>query len=153
MCVCNVWIDVKTSISINLQGARGHIDGAGQRRPIYVVVITYLQFTGNGMRPSQEPLHRHIRLHVRLPPSELWMVYCLIWFYACALQSNIQIWGHGSILETSGKGFGIASLLTLFYMIIPMSTSPRTPLIHNLFWFCMIGIQFPLGHYDDPFLI
>ena len=40
VCVCNIWTDVQL-----LQGARGRIDGTGQRRPIYVVVQTYLQFS------------------------------------------------------------------------------------------------------------
>ena len=40
VCVCNIWTDVKL-----LQGARGCIDCTGQRRPIYVVVQTYLQFS------------------------------------------------------------------------------------------------------------
>ena len=29
----------------------------------------------------------------------------------------------------------------------------RLPLIHNQFWFCMTGIQFPLDHFIDPFPI
>ena len=37
------------------------------------------------------------------------MVYYLIWIFAWALQSNIQNSGHGWLLETSGKGFGIAN--------------------------------------------
>ena len=40
VCVCNIWTDVQL-----LQGARGRIDGTGQRRPIYIVVQTYLQFS------------------------------------------------------------------------------------------------------------
>ena len=47
---------------IYLQGARGHMDGTGQRRPIHDVVQTYLQFSNfhfrNGDRPSQEPARR-----------------------------------------------------------------------------------------------
>ena len=41
-----------------MQGARGCIDGAGQRRPIYVVVQNVpaiFQFIVNGNRLSQEP--------------------------------------------------------------------------------------------------
>ena len=49
-------------ISIFTQGARGHMDGTGQRRPIHDVVQTYLQFSNfhfrNGDRPSQEPACR-----------------------------------------------------------------------------------------------
>ena len=41
-----------------MQGARGRIDGTGQRRPIYVVLKTYLQFSGHGMWLTQEPPRR-----------------------------------------------------------------------------------------------
>ena len=63
----------------NMQGARGRIDGTGQRRPIYVVVKTYLLFPGHGQRLSQEPHHRFFRRRARLPQSELTMVL-LYWF-------------------------------------------------------------------------
>ena len=168
MCVCGTSEKTCNFFSCfkgYLQGACGHHANACQRSYAWwwkqslinsvhlLFQFCNLLYSGNGTRQSREPLHRHILLHVRLPQSELWMVYFLIWFYACTIQSNIQIWGHGSTMETSGKGFGFTSLLTLFYMIIPMSTSSRTPPIHDLFWFCVIGIQFPLDHYDDPFLI
>ena len=39
------------------QGARGRIDGTGQRRPIYVVVKTYLHFR-HGMWLTREPPSR-----------------------------------------------------------------------------------------------
>ena len=48
--------------SFSLQGARGHMDGTGQRRPIHDVVLTYLHFSNfhfrNGDRLSQEPACR-----------------------------------------------------------------------------------------------
>ena len=115
-----------------------------------------------GGSPTQEPPCQAFYL----PISIIWtssctvfaiwnlrgFIYFLIWIYACALQSNIQLRGHAT-LETSGKGFRIASLPTLFFMVILMNTSWRTPLIHNRFWFCMQGIQFPLDHFMDPFPI
>ena len=42
---------------ISQQGARGRIDGTGQRRPIYVVVKTYLHFR-HGMWLTREPPSR-----------------------------------------------------------------------------------------------
>ena len=52
-------------------------------------------------------------------------LYSIIWIFACAPQSNIQLWWHGPSLETSGKGFRFTSLLTLFYMVILLNTSWR----------------------------
>ena len=46
VCVCVEHLNrCKTSTVFHLQGARGRIDGTGQRRPIYVVVRTYLLFS------------------------------------------------------------------------------------------------------------
>ena len=78
-------------------------------------------------------------------------IYLFIWIYACAPQSNIQLRRHRPTLETSGKGFRITSLPALFFMVILMNTSWRTPLIHDRFWFCMQGIQFPLDHFMYAF--
>ena len=49
---------------ISQQGARGRIDGTGQRRPIYVVVKTYLHF-------------RHGKWLTREPPSRFY--FCFNW--------------------------------------------------------------------------
>ena len=46
----------------------------------------------------------------------------IIWIYVCAPQSNTPLRGHGPTLETSGKGFRITSLPTLFFMVILMNT-------------------------------
>ena len=42
--VCGPLVDVILLNNFNLQGARGRIDGTGQRRPIYVAVQTYVHF-------------------------------------------------------------------------------------------------------------
>ena len=153
VCVWNVWIDAKLLFCLIYKsisrGTGADLPSQSTKAMAFrwmsgLINHLYLLFTIHGMRPSPEPLHRHTLLHVRLPQSELWMVSFLVWLYACTLQSNIQIWGHGFILETFGKGFGIASLLTLFYMIIPMSTSSRIPPIHNPSCSCMIGIHYTL---------
>ena len=41
---------------------------------------------------------------------------------------------------------GLYSTFELFYMVIPIDTSSRTPLGHNFLWFCMNGTQFPMDH-------
>ena len=54
-CVC-VW---ETLNQREKQGARGRIDGTGQRRPIYVVVKTYLHPKWQGGQAKNHP-NRHI---------------------------------------------------------------------------------------------
>ena len=72
-----------------MQGACGRMDGTGQRRPIYVVVQTYLQFSSivNGNRLSQEldlsPLLKsNCMWGDSVPNGSLqWSISCLVWFH------------------------------------------------------------------------
>ena len=55
VCVSNISIDVKLVLCL-LQGAHGHLDGMGQRKPIQVAVQMYLQFLNrDGVWLTQEP--------------------------------------------------------------------------------------------------
>ena len=82
VCVCNIWTDVKLpltfgasdsvvaifgpiiSFSVKLQGAHGHLDGMGQRRPIQVAVQTYLhsRFFRNGKRLNPRTSKSYLQL-------------------------------------------------------------------------------------------
>ena len=78
------------------------IPSTAQRRRWFEIVIsgliipTYLHFW-NSNRLSWVPACGHFWMRLG------------IWIAICALQSNIQNSGHGWLLETSGKGFGIAN--------------------------------------------
>ena len=160
----NVWIDAKPLFPFHFfhcGGCQGctldwhqrrrhcvicNIDGDAHRHCIFVL------FSVNGIRLSPQAVNHVIFLKTCTFAAiwDLGGLFIFLFGSTHALQSNIQLRGHGATLETSGNGFTITSQPTLFFMVILLNTSWRIPLIHIHFCFCTRGIQFPLGHFTGP---
>ena len=82
-------------------------------------VPAFIIFSDNGMRPSHKPLHRIVRLRVRLPQSAL-TINLFYWF---ELQSISEF---KAALRMGYFGSGPYSTFHTFILGILMITSKRT---------------------------